>query len=199
MRYGPEHKAESKARILQAAARSIGANGPDRVAVADVMAGAGLTHGAFYAHFGSKEALVAEALSQMFADARQTNSALDAALGDESATDVGAGLRAFLEGYLSREHRDSPEFGCPLPALAGDMARGDSQARANFVSGLARMNARIEAALALLGLSDAAAAARAVVAQIVGAVALARAVGKGAQSDAILNDNLQSIKGRLGL
>lgn len=198
MRYGADHKAESRDRIVQAAARRIRAKGPDGVAVADVMAGAGLTHGAFYAHFGSKEALVAEALDRMFIDAPQTSSALDLALADPAA-DVRAELRAFLERYLSPEHRDRPELGCPLPALAGDMARDEGHARAKFVSGLGRMTARTEAALARLGHCEAAAAASALVAQIVGAVALARAVGKGAQSDAILRDNLQSIKRNLGL
>ncbi|MFN5778125.1 MAG: TetR/AcrR family transcriptional regulator [Novosphingobium sp.] len=69
MRYGPDRKAQSRAKILHAAAQELRAKGPDRLGVADVMRRSGLTHGGFYAHFASKDALVAEALETMFAEA----------------------------------------------------------------------------------------------------------------------------------
>lgn len=198
MRYGPEHKAQSRGKILHAAARELRAKGPDRLGVADVMRSAGLTHGGFYAHFASKDALVAEALEAMFAEAAASSGRLDAALVDPRA-DVRPALRGFLAAYLSPAHRDGPQPGCPLPTLAGDIARGDAAARDRFARGLARTGARIAAALRRLGDRNPDVGARAVTAQIVGAVALARALGRGAESDAILRDTLEALLERLGL
>ncbi len=198
MRYGSEHKAETRARVVKSAAREIRMKGPDKVAVADVMASAGLTHGGFYAHFVSKEALVAEAIDGMFADGLRRNPSLAEAAASEGA-DCRSAFRAYLESYLSPQHRDRPERGCPLPSLAADMARNSGEARDRFALGLGRMTARVEAALAPMGVEDAGCEARAIVAQMVGAVGLARAVGKGEQSDAILRDTLASLTSRLGL
>ncbi len=198
MRYGSEHKAETRARVVKSAAREIRMKGPDKVAVADVMASAGLTHGGFYAHFASKEALVAEAIDGMFADGLRRNPSLAEAAASEGA-DCRSAFRAYLASYLSPEHRDRPERGCPLPSLAADMARNSGEARNRFALGLGRMTTRVEAALAPMGVEDAACEARAIVAQMVGAVGLARAVGEGEQSDAILRDTLASLTSRLGL
>ena len=198
MRYSSDHKAETRSRVVEAAAREIRLKGPGKVAVADVMASAGLTHGGFYAHFESKEARVAEAIDEMFADTKRRTPALDGALADEKA-DHRSALRAFLASYISPEHRDRPDRGCPLPALSADMARNSGPTQARFADGLERLTARIEAALASFDNVEPAGEARAVVAQMVGAVALARAVGKGPQSDAILRDTLASLLGRLGL
>jgi TetR/AcrR family transcriptional repressor of nem operon len=198
MRYGPDHKAQSRERILHAAARELRAKGPGGLSVADVMRRAGLTHGGFYAHFASKEALVGEALDTMFAEAAASSGRLDAALADPQA-DLRKALRGFLASYLSPAHRDGPQPGCPLPALAGDMARGNVAAPGKFERGLARTAGRIAAALTRLGIAEPKAAARAALAQLVGAVALARALGKGAESDAILHDTLQALQQRLGL
>lgn len=198
MRYGTEHKANSRQRILQAASQQVRRQGPGKVAVAEVMSAAGLTHGAFYAHFASKEALVAEAVDTMFGDAQRRVGGLAEALADD-AGDVRAALRDHLASYLSPRHRDEPERGCPLPALSAEMARSNGQARATFVQGLERMTARIDAALARIGRDEPAADARTVVAQMVGAVTLARAVGSGAQSDAILRDNFASLVAKLDL
>lgn len=198
MRYGPDHKAQSRERILHAAARELRAKGPGGLGVADVMRSAGLTHGGFYAHFASKEALVCEALDKMFTEAGTNSRRLDEALADPQA-DLRKALLSFLASYLSPAHRDGPQPGCPLPALAGDMARGDLAARGKFERGLARTAGRIKAALARLDIGEPEAAARATLAQLVGAVALARALGKGAESDAILHDALQTLQQRFGL
>jgi TetR/AcrR family transcriptional regulator, transcriptional repressor for nem operon len=198
MRYGSEHKAETRARVVKSAAREIRLKGPEKVSVADVMSSAGLTHGGFYAHFSSKEKLIAEAIDAMFADAQHRNPALDETTVDKSA-DPRPALRKFLESYVSPEHRDGPERGCPLPALATDMARNSGAARTRFAIGLDKMTSRIEAALVSINNDDPSAEAKAAVAQVVGAVALARAVGKGAQSDAILRDTLASLTKRLGI
>lgn len=128
MRYSSEHKAETRSRIVSLAAQQIRLKGPAQVAVTEVMASAGLTHGGFYAHFPSKDALVAEAVEAMFADAQSRTPALDDALADET-TDVLGAFRTYLASYLSPAHRDGPERGCPLPALSTDMARTPGAAK----------------------------------------------------------------------
>jgi TetR/AcrR family transcriptional regulator, transcriptional repressor for nem operon len=198
MRYSSEHKSETRSRIVKLAAREMRLKGPDKVAVADIMANAGLTHGGFYAHFASKEALVAEAVDTMFADMQRRSPAPDHALVDEMS-DPRDALRTFLESYISQEHRDRPELGCPLPALSADMARNSGVAQARFAVGLEKLTSRIEAMLAGIDDIHPSTEARAAVSQMVGAVALARAVGKGAKSNAILSDTLASLVARLGL
>lgn len=198
VRYDSSHKAETRSRVVKVAAREIRLKGPDKVAVADVMASAGLTHGGFYAHFASKDALVAEAIDAMFADGQRRTPALNEVLKDEAAHPKSA-FRAYLASYLSAEHRDQPDRGCPLPALAADMPRNAGAAQERYAIGLEKLTAKIEAALTRIGERDAACEANAVVAQIVGAVGLARAVGKGAQSDDILRDTLASLSSRFGL
>lgn len=198
MRYGPDHKPESRDRILKAAAQQIRAKGPHKIAVNEVMSAAGLTHGAFYAHFDSKEELVAEAVTAMFNDARQRARRLEAVLAEDDAR-LPAALRTYLQGYLSPRHRDGPDLGCPLPSLAADIARTGGRARENFVAGMERMTAGIAAALGRMRRARPEAQARAVVAQMVGAVGLARAIGPGAKSDMILSDCLDALITKLDL
>ena len=164
MRYGSEHIAETRARVVKSAAREIRLKGPKKVSVADVMSSAGLTHGGFYAHFSSKESLVAVAIDAMFNDTKHRNPAFDGVLVDKSAA---------------------------------DMARNSGAARERFANGLENVTSRIEAALARIDNENPSGEAKAIVSQMVGAVALARAVGKGAQSDAILRDTLASLTKRL--
>lgn len=198
MRYSSEHKAETRSRIVSLAAQQIRLKGPAQVAVTEVMASAGLTHGGFYAHFPSKDALVAEAVEAMFADAQSRTPALDDALADET-TDVLGAFRTYLASYLSPAHRDGPERGCPLPALSTDMARTPGAAKTAFIQGFDKLRSRIEEVLSRIGTDDPRGEASAVLAQMVGAVGLARAVGNGPGSDAILQDTLTSLSTRLGL
>lgn len=198
MRYSPEHKQQSRARILRTATQRLRVDGPERLSVHEVMAGAELTHGAFYAHFASKEALVAEALDAMFGDPFASGKRLDTALADPQG-DVPAALHGFLANYLSAAHRDGAGSGCPLPALASDMARNAGPARDRFGQGLLQVSARIAAALQRLGHENPDAAAHRVLAQIVGAITLARALGSGPPSDAILHDNLRALEKELDL
>lgn len=198
MRYGADHKSGSRDRILQAAAKQIRSKGPHKIAVSEVMSAAGLTHGAFYAHFSSKYDLVAEAIAVMFADALQRASRLEGVLGEDGAG-LPAAFRTYLEGYLSARHRDGPERGCPLPSLAADIARTENRARENFVVGMQRMTSGVETVLMRMGRPQPDAEARAVVAQMVGAIGLARAAGPGEQSDAILRDCLTDLIAKLQL
>jgi len=193
VRYSNEHKAETRRRVLKEAAQEIRAKGPDGVAVAAVMARAGLTHGGFYAHFESKDAMIADAIGTMFDDARGRSDAI------EQTSDPRAALKAYIDFYLSPAHRDRRERGCPLPALSGDLARSGEQQRARFGKGMEALTLRLAKALGGIGIAEAHAEGSAMLAQMVGAVALSRAVADPAQSDAILADVHALLVARYGL
>jgi TetR/AcrR family transcriptional repressor of nem operon len=168
MRYDTEHKQRTRERVLRAAARAIRGDGPQRVGVAGVMREAGLTHGGFYAHFASKDELVAAAIAQMFDDALAYWQRVAQDRSDAAA------LRAYVEGYLSMAHRDAPERGCPIAALASDLPRLDAAARQAFSDGTQRLSDVLARPLQRLGHDDADALARSLLAELVGALALAR-------------------------
>ncbi|MBX7481602.1 TetR/AcrR family transcriptional regulator [Qipengyuania sp. 6D47A] len=179
------------------ASRELRKRGPAHVSVGDIMSGAGLTHGGFYAHFGSKDALVGEAIAAMFEDVRLRTSELDAAL-NRADDGVRAALFNYWRSYLSADHRDRPERGCPLPALSGEVGRMGGAAADALSQGLGEMTARMMRALERLEYSNPDARATAVVAQLVGAIALARALGRTAESDALLNNCYEDLVGRYG-
>jgi TetR/AcrR family transcriptional regulator, transcriptional repressor for nem operon len=193
MRYSEDHKEQTRSRVLREAAREIRAKGPGGIGVAAIMQRAGLTHGGFYAHFKSKDALVAAALDSMFEDAR--------ARFERTAADVDprTALRSYVDFYLSTAHRDARDRGCPLPSLSGDLARGDADARIRFGQGLTGLTARIAEKLRLIGHADPELGAASLVTELVGAVALSRAVADPAQSDAILANARASALSRFNL
>lgn len=124
MRYPAGHKERTRAKILRAAGRAFRRQGYHATGVDKVMEEAGLTPGGFYAHFGSKETLFAEALRPAAADAPRGE-----APGGESGR---AWAEAFLERYLSPAHRDGPEAGCPLPALVSEVSRAGEAVKSSF-------------------------------------------------------------------
>lgn len=193
MRYDAEHKDKTRQRVLKEAARAIRAEGPHRVAVAGVMAKAGLTHGGFYAHFASKDELVAEAIGTMFEDAAKR-------FGREAdGRDSAAALDAYIDFYLSTAHRDAPSTGCPLPSLSADLPRLAEPARQRFEQGVAALTGRIAGLLTARGQADAEALAGSVIAELVGALALSRAVADPVRSQSILDNSRAALKTRLGL
>jgi len=117
MRYQTGHAEETRLQVLAAAAAEIRTHGPNGISVAGIMRRAGLTHGGFYAHFSSKNDLVAEAIDHMFHTAKALSRAMEV-----DGTDLDR-LRAFIRNYVSRHHRDRPDEGCPIAALANDIAR----------------------------------------------------------------------------
>jgi len=195
MRYDREHKAKTRDRILDVAARAIRASGPDKVAVAAVMAEAGLTHGGFYAHFPSKDALISAAVGRMFDDAAQRNRAI------REGAEASAALCAYIDAYLSRIHRDTPETGCPLPALSAELSRLGPAARGALGEGLTRMTDQLARRLSELSPppNDPNAMAASMIAEMVGAMALSRAVADPAQSDQILFTARAAVKAKAGL
>ncbi|WP_433476446.1 TetR/AcrR family transcriptional regulator [Spirillospora sp. CA-142024] len=124
---------ENRERVVETASRLFRALGT-HVSVADLMKAAGLTHGGFYKQFASKEALIDEATAHAFAEFTQRYAtALEQFSGRRDAAQ-----QAFIDAYLSVEHRDAPADGCPLAALAGDMARepGSQEARQVYTEGV---------------------------------------------------------------
>jgi TetR/AcrR family transcriptional repressor of nem operon len=123
VRYARGHKQQTRRRIVEAAARSFRGRGYRGAGVDQVMDAAGLTPGGFYAHFSSKQALLAETLGLSLEQARaQLFAGLDGLEGADW-------LRAVVGRYLSRSHRDNPDSGCSLPALASEVAREGRQPR----------------------------------------------------------------------
>src|ERR1700754_3848107 len=117
MRYSETHKEETRRKVVRAAATAVRAKGPEGVGVAEIMAEAGLTHGGFYAHFPNKEALVVAAIEEAFGQSARRFTRM---LGDKTPAQA---LEAFVEAYVSPEHRDNPASGCPIAALVSDLPR----------------------------------------------------------------------------
>lgn len=193
MRYGAEHKELTRKRVLKAAAKAIRVEGPHRVAVAEVMADVGLTHGGFYAHFKSKDDLVAASIGQMFEEVAER-----ARLAIEGAPPA-VGLSRYVDFYLSPAHRDALGAGCPLPYLSADAPRMDPISRTRFAEGVSKMTDRFAALFAELGDPDPGTKASSMLAEMVGALSLARADPDPVRSDAILDRSRAALKTRFGL
>lgn len=171
MRITKEKRQENHDRIVAIAAEMFRERGFDGVGVADLMQAAGLTHGGFYNHFASKEALIAEASAKGFIETSQRYAGY-------SVDDV-------IDAYISRKHRDARGQGCPAAALSGEAARLPEDTRAVFGEGIAGLFAALEDGLS--GRPDARAQAISLLAQAVGAVVLSRACPDGsALADEIL-------------
>ena len=193
MRYEPDYKAKTRQKVLDEAARTMRAEGVQGMGVAHVMAKAGLTHGAFYAHFASKDALIAETIKQMAVAARGK---FDAVTADLEPADA---LRKYIRFYLSARHRDNADTSCPLPWLAGEIPRLDTSSRERYGASVAGLTEILAVRLRALDRVDVDAVASSVVTELVGALTLSRAVADKAQSDAILARSRDSILARLGL
>jgi AcrR family transcriptional regulator len=183
MRYDSEHNEATRERILEAASRLFREHGIAAVGLARIMAEADLTVGTFYTHFKSKEALLREALLRSLHDRQeQVEQALD-----------GADVELAVRAYLSPEHRDTPGTGCPIAALAAEVARQPRATRHAF----ATHNEPTLDALAVwlssrrgreVGRADAAA----LLGLLAGTLQLARATPDRAQSDAILEAGIRA-------
>ena len=133
MRVSREKAEENRERILKAASRLFRERGIDAAGVDDVTRAAGLTHGGFYRHFDSKDALAAEAVERELATSAKRWRKLADGVTAEKA------LRALVARYLSRKHRDSPGRGCPLSALGSEVTHQPKSVRRSFTKGLMEM------------------------------------------------------------
>jgi TetR/AcrR family transcriptional repressor of nem operon len=167
-------------RIVDVAARALRRNGYEGVGVADVMKEAGLTHGGFYAHFQSRDAMLAEALARA---GRDSSASMSESIQARVARGQSA-FRAFVETYLSDAHLSGTEQGCPVAALGSEMSRQPPELLAGSAE---RVRALIEGVQRVLPVQDdAKAKAQIVASAIVGAVQLARVLGANAQGRALL-------------
>lgn len=178
-------KEESHERIVAVAARAIRERGYGGVGVAEVMKEAGLTHGGFYAHFESRDALLVEALERA---GRESAEAVALAAERRARRGVSA-FRSLVETYLADTHLASLECGCPVAALGSDMPRQSEIVREASAHRVRRLIAGVRGAL-----PDAPrAAAAAVAGTLVGALQLARALGDGDEARAVLADARKSL------
>lgn len=175
-RYEKGHKDETRQRILEVAARQFRERGVSATGLAGIMADAGLTNGAFYVHFGSKQDLVRSVLDDALARREQVWRKLD----DEG------GLATIIGDYLSPRHRDDPGRGCPTAAMVTELAREPVATRSTFTGRVAAIVARIAAKVKGPTPQQREADALAVYALMVGALQLARAVNDKKLSDRIL-------------
>src|SRR5215216_871946 len=177
MRYGKAQKKVPRRRILEAAGRRFKQDGIDGAGVAAVMSDAGLTNGAFYAHFSSKEDLFANVLADQLRAQRQS---FDAQPSDR------AGLEAFVRSYLSPEHRDQFADGCPSAALLVEIARRPTDTRDVFTEEVMGVVDDIASRLDPADAEAARADALTVFGLMIGTLQLARALTDGDLSDQLL-------------
>jgi TetR/AcrR family transcriptional regulator, transcriptional repressor for nem operon len=137
MRYRAGHKAEIHQKIVKDASRRVRAEGLHGAAVAAVMRDTGLTHGGFYKHFGSKEELLVESLREAFRDI------LDSLLRAAEQPPVDEAWKAIVKTYLRPELCEHPERGCPLVALAPELARVDKAMKPQIVAELVNYKNRM--------------------------------------------------------
>jgi len=129
-RYRPEHKAQTRRRMIETAGRRFKSDGIDGSGIATLVADAGLTNGAFYGHFASKDDLVASVVAQQLGDQVAIIDSLPAGL---------ASVEAFIREYLSPAHRDDLAGGCPSAALLDEIGRCGAPVRAAYTAGAGAM------------------------------------------------------------
>jgi len=166
-------------RIVEAAARAIRRSGYGGTGVADIMKAAGLTHGAFYAHFASREAMLAEAADRAGAESVAASARVAAQAAPHQA------LQSLVRAYLSKEHLESIDGGCPVAALGSEMPRQAPEVRRAATRRIKEMIDVVARESADWGQPGAHERALVVVATMVGALLLARAVDDSKLSDAL--------------
>ena len=182
MRVSKEQAAENRERILKATARLIRERGILGAGVDALTEAAGMTHGSLYSQFGSKERLIEEALDHVIAEK-----------GQEMA-EAGS-LTRYISSYLSAEHRDAPGRGCPFSALCSEISRQSEGVQARFTAGLRGMIASLSGQQKVgLKQRQRDEAALAMVASLVGALVLARAVNDPKLSNDILRATKASLE-----
>jgi TetR/AcrR family transcriptional repressor of nem operon len=180
-------KEASHERIVGVAARAIRRSGYNGTGVADIMKEAGLTHGAFYAHFASREAMLAEAADRAGAESNAVAAGVIASVPPEQA------LQALMLAYLSKEHLEGIETGCPVSALGSEMPRQSPEVRLAATRRIKEMIDLVARQFPDWGQPAAHQRALVTVSTMVGTLMLARAVNDPALSDALCNATLKSL------
>jgi len=180
MRYRPEHKAEVHQKIVKDASRRVRSEGLNGAAVAAVMRDTGLTHGGFYKHFENKDELLLESLREAFGEIADTLARAAA------QSPPGAGWKAIVKTYLSLEYCDHVERGCPLPALAPEMARVDRKMRGQIIAELVNYKDRMLPYMPGRRVADKERAFFSIFSTMIGAVEIARMLPEPAMREKVL-------------
>src|SRR6266498_1468118 len=183
-RYGTEHKQATRRRIIETAGRRLKRDGIDGSGVATLMADAGLTNGAFYAHFASKEDLVATAVADQLREQRESLSAVAPGR---------AGIEPYVRAYLSAGHRDNPADGCPSAALLDEIGRCTDATRRAYTDGARVILGEIAGRLAPRDPRSAFGKALALYTMAVGTLQLSRALSDQRFADEVLEHGLENV------
>jgi TetR/AcrR family transcriptional repressor of nem operon len=187
MRYSKEHKQETHARIVKKASVRLREKGAHGIGVADLMKEAGLTHGGFYAHFDSREALVIEAFN--YAMDRATERWRKMA----EQTPPEKRLATIVDSYLTPIHRDDPGHGCAVPTLGAEIARESLKTRKAFAAKLEQMIDMMADQVTGVPRKAARKQATATLATMMGTLVLSRIAGSGEFSDEILDAGREAV------
>jgi TetR/AcrR family transcriptional repressor of nem operon len=188
-RYGKEHKQETRQRIIETAGRRFKRDGIDGSGVATLMADAGLTNGAFYGHFASKEDLVASAIADQL---REQRASFNAQAPDR------AGLEQYVRKYLSIQHRDNPQDGCPSAALLDEIGRCTDATKRAYTDGVLAVIDDIAARMAPEDPQEARVKTLSLFAMMIGTLQLSRSLADRQLADAVLEQGLQNALALLG-
>jgi TetR/AcrR family transcriptional regulator, transcriptional repressor for nem operon len=190
MRYSREHKLETHARIVKKASVRLREKGAHGIGVADLMKEAGLTHGGFYAHFDSRDALVIEAFGYaMDRGTERWRKVMEQTPPDKRFSTI-------VEGYLTPLHRDDPGNGCAIPTLGAEIARESPKTRRAFAAKLEQMIDMIADQIPGVPRRAARKQAMATLATMMGAIVMSRIAGTGEFSDEILDAGREAVLGR---
>lgn len=184
-RYDKEHKQATRQRIIEVAGHRFKQDGIDGSGVATLMADAGLTNGAFYAHFSSKDDLVANVVADQLSAQAQSFSELAPGR---------AGLEAFLREYLSPQHRDNPGAGCPAAALLDEIGRCPAETKDAYTDGARAIVDEIAGRLAPKNPRSAYGKALALYTIAVGTLQLSRALSDPKFADEVLEEGIKNTR-----
>jgi TetR/AcrR family transcriptional repressor of nem operon len=182
-RYGKEHKEATRRRIIEFAGQRLKRDGIDRSGVSLLMADAGLTNGAFYAHFASKEDLVATAVAD------QLRQQLERYRAEPSGRE---GVEQLVREYLSVEHRDDVEHGCPSAALLDEIGRCSDATRHAYTNGVLRLVDEIASRLAPGDPQSARGQTLSLFALLIGTLQVSRAIADRRLADEVLERGIDN-------
>jgi TetR/AcrR family transcriptional regulator, transcriptional repressor for nem operon len=180
MRYGPEHKGEVHQKIVKDGSRRVRAEGITGAAVSAVMRDAGLTHGGFYKHFGSKDELLIESVCEAF---RETADRL-VHVAEQAQPETA--WKAIVKAYLSPELCDHAEYGCPMTSLAPELARADKAMKAPMFGELIKYKNRMLPFMPGRRAADKERAFFSIFSTMIGAIEIARMLPEPAMREKVL-------------
>ena len=190
MRYSRQHKLETHARIVKKASVRLREKGAHGIGVADLMKDAGLTHGGFYAHFDSREALVIEAFTHAMDRSTERWRKLAEQTTPEKRLDM------IVNTYLTPLHRDDPGHGCAIPALGAEIARESLKTRRVFAGRLEQMIDMLAKQIQGVPRKAARKQAMSAIATMMGTLVMARIAGSGEFSEEILGAGREALLDR---